>query len=220
MVDQVEGGAGAPRGARAPSRRPRITDRRRVRWSATMKDRFLDHLAATCNVKDAAATIGVHQSSVYFLRRRDADFAAAWSEALAMGYEMLETQLVGHALAGGAAAGVAGEGEGGGEGDGDRGSSGDRNGAGDGRAGPIDVPLALRLLTCHRGALNGKATRRGRPPHVATREDTNAAILKKLRVMEAQLRTEADAQGGRPAALAIVDGRSGRLVTGDPDGGA
>lgn len=193
------GSAAAPLGARAASRRVRPGERWRVRWSAAMKETFLDHLAATCNVKDAAAAIGVGQSSVYFLRRRDPAFAAAWSEALVMGYEMLETRLVGHALAGGESRILA---------------------PGDAEGGAIDVALALRLLTCHRRALNGRPSRRGRPPHVATPEETNAAILKKLRVMEAQQRAEEAAIAARPAALAIVDGRTGAVAADDAEGSA
>ncbi|RYD63816.1 MAG: hypothetical protein EOP58_10740, partial [Sphingomonadales bacterium] len=69
--------------------------RKWVRWTAKMRASFLDHLAATCNVKASAEFIGVDPVSVYALRRRDARFTEAWGEALALGYEMLETLLVG-----------------------------------------------------------------------------------------------------------------------------
>jgi hypothetical protein len=207
MVDQAEDGATAPQNPRAGSRRVRITDRRRVCWSEAMKETFLDHLASTCNVKDAAAAIGVAQCSVYFLRRRDSDFAAAWSKALALGYEMLETRLVGHALAGGAGA------------VGDRGGDANAGGNEDGERDGIDVSLALRLLNRHGRALSGRAGGGGPRPQTATRQETNAAILKRLRVMEAQQRAE-DALSRPPAALAIVDGRTGLVDTPRADSGA
>ncbi len=78
-----------------------FTGRKWVRWTAKKKAAFLDHLAATCNVKESAAAIGVDPGSVYALRRHDAAFLADWHDALEAGYAMLETQLIGHALAGG-----------------------------------------------------------------------------------------------------------------------
>ena len=70
------------------------------RWSAAKRAAFLDMLAMTCNVRAAAAAAagGVFVQTAYRWRRRDMDFAAAWSEALALGYETLEMALVGHAL--------------------------------------------------------------------------------------------------------------------------
>lgn len=140
-----------------------VTAGKWVRWTKRMKAMFLDHLAATCNVSSAAAVIGVEPGSVYSLRRTDPAFAAAWTEALAAGYEMLETQLVGHALAGGGRTIV--------------------NGAVD-RTGPIDVDLALKLLGTHRDAMLDRARgRRGPRRKVATMAETDEAILKKLESM-------------------------------------
>lgn len=130
-----------------------------------MKREFLDHLAATCDINAAAATIKVDPESVHGLRRSDPAFGAAWGEALAAGYEMLETRLVGHALAGGGRE-IAGA---------------------TGRAGPIDAELALRLLSEHRGTATGatgRARRGGATARVASREQTDAAILRKLAQIE------------------------------------
>lgn len=139
------------------------TRRGAVRWTKVRKELFLDHLAGTCNVKASASAAGVNWWSVYSLRRRDAAFAAAWREALIAGYDLLETELVGFALAGG------------GRGAGDREieTAGAR----------IDVDTALRLLSSHRGKLSGKA-RHEPQARRATREETDAAILKKLDAME------------------------------------
>lgn len=146
-----------------------FTGRKWVRWTQRMKADFLDHLAATCNVKASAASIGVDPASVYNLRRHDLEFLEQWEQALRCGYQLLETQLVGHAL--------------GGEGGRDL-----RNGDPER---PIPVELALKLLQTRRTALAGRAGRSGPPRHRATREETTAAIMKKLAALEAKLREEA-----------------------------
>ncbi len=129
-------------------------------WTAARKAGFLDHLAATCNITDAAAAVGARPESVYSLRRRDGAFAAAWTEALAAGYEMLETRLVGHALAGG--------------------GQSITNGTTP-TIGAIDRDVAMWLLNFRQAELLGTPRRRGgRPRRVASAEETDAAILKKL----------------------------------------
>lgn len=139
--------------------------RKWVRWSAKMREAFLDHLAATCNVKASAEFIGVDPASVYTLRRRDARFAEEWSAALVLGYEMMETLLVGQAMAG---------------------DTGPILSCGaEPASGPIAVDLALRLLTAHRGA-PGKPQRGGPPRQYADREDTDKALLAALAKIEAR----------------------------------
>lgn len=145
---QGGGRGGRPRAARSP-----------VRWTKTMRTNFLDRLAATCNVRASAAAIDVTADAAYNERRRNAAFAAGWAVALASGYELLELQLVGHALSGGEAV-----------------ENGDVEGIG-----PIDQQLALKLMTFHRGALRG---RHKRPvPTIASPEDTDRVILAKLAVL-------------------------------------
>jgi len=147
-----------PRGAKV--------GRKWVRWTNRRKADFLDHLAATCNVVWSAEAIGVDPRSVYNLRRHDLEFLEQWEQALACGYQLLETQLVGHALAG--------------ERDGDLAT-------GDPAERPIPVELALKLLNLRRTIGAGKVARGGPPRHYATKEETDAAILKKLAVLEAKL---------------------------------
>lgn len=145
------------------------TGRRWVRWSKTRRRAFLDHLAATCNIKEAAEAIGVDPYSVYYLRRRDPAFAEEWLEALTLGYQMLETRLVGHALAG---KGVTDKLE--------------RDGLE-----AIDTHLGLTLLAAHRNGLAGKPARGGPRPGRATEEETNAALMKKLDAVEKRMREAA-----------------------------
>lgn len=75
----------------------RLLQRRGVpRPTVTQAQRraFLDALAATCNVTYAAGAAGFCVSSAYAQRRRRADFAQAWDEALASGYDRLEQELL------------------------------------------------------------------------------------------------------------------------------
>lgn len=57
---------------------------------------FLAALSETSNVKASADRAGVSASHAYAVRRQDADFAAAWRDALVEGYENLEMDLLGY----------------------------------------------------------------------------------------------------------------------------
>ena len=134
--------------------------RRGMHWSRAKRAAFLDHLAGSCNVRESAAAAGVAPVNIYELRRKDARFAAEWQEALLAGYQLLETELVGYALAGGNAA---------------------QDIAGASRR--IDVDIALKLLGQHRTGLLG--LRRPKPlTKRATSEETDRAILKKLDALD------------------------------------
>ena len=137
------------------------------KWPGVQREAFLDHLAATCNVSAAAEAGGIDRVHLYWIRRSDPEFRAQWADALEAGYEMLETLLVGHAIDGGGTDITSGLGA------------------------AIDRDLALRLLTNHRNALNGKSRRNGRPLKTATSEETDKAILKKLDAIERRRAAEA-----------------------------
>lgn len=139
--------------------------RRWVRWSQKKRSAFLDHLAGSCNVRESAEAAGVSATSAYALRRKDADFADQWHEALLAGYEVLETAMVGHALSGG-----------------DAGRT-----IVDGAGKMIDVDTGLRLLSAHRNGLNGK-WRGGPKLKRASEEETNTALTKKLDAIEKRMR--------------------------------
>jgi hypothetical protein len=157
---------------------PKQAKRRRFRWTDKNTVQFLDVLAATCNVRAAARAVGVSDACVvYTRRRRDPAFVAAWGEALALGYQMLETLLVGHALAGGA--------------DGEPMEDGSEGGS------AVNVELALKLLKDHRDR-PGKP-QGGRPRRIARPEDTNRVLLHKLEMLEKAKRLRAE--GPPPIAL-------------------
>jgi hypothetical protein len=79
--------------ATTPAQSPQT---RNQRW----QKRFLDHLAETSNVSEAAKHARIHSSKAYRLRREDPDFARAWLSALWEGYIHLEMEVLGRLRAG------------------------------------------------------------------------------------------------------------------------
>lgn len=155
------------------SRGEQAKTKSRYRWTAAMTTKFLDHLAATCNIRASAQAIGVSAFAAHRLRRRDAEFAAACGVALETGYQMLETHLVGTALAmSGAVEPDAAEGS-------------PRN----------EATVATRLAGFEAGyrMLRHRAERRrgaergqARPWTIITREEVDVEILKKLAALAAR----------------------------------
>ena len=149
--------------------------RRRIRhdgWTAKRRAVFLDHLAATCNVDASAAAAGPHVSTVYALRRRDADFAAHWRAALDSGFDRLQGMLIERAI--GPMKIALGE-------------------------TPVpdpaqmDTALAMQLIEHHRRTITGAKLRSGGPVQSrATEEETNAAILKRLKVLHRRMLAKAE----------------------------
>lgn len=81
----------------------RIVQTRTVRkdgWTEARREGFLLALSMTANVTTSAAGVGITSSGAHALRRREPGFAAAWSEALASGYDRLEEALLMVTLAG------------------------------------------------------------------------------------------------------------------------
>ncbi|MFW2850571.1 hypothetical protein ACM61V_01410 [Sphingomonas sp. TX0543] len=137
------------------------------KWPAAQREAFLDCLSASCNVKAAAVAGGVHVATVHRWRRQDPAFAQAWGEALALGYEMLETRLLGHALGGEPGDMIAG-------------------------ADPlpaISVDLSIKLLSRHREATGRPRRATGPTRRYADQDDSDRAILAKLAQIEARRAT-------------------------------
>ena len=61
---------------------------------------FLDYLAETSNVSEAARRAGINPSRAYKIRREESDFARSWHNALVEGYEHLELELLSRLRAG------------------------------------------------------------------------------------------------------------------------
>lgn len=64
------------------------------RWGQGAEELFLGELAASANVKRAAAAAGFSPEAVYKRRLRQHGFAAAWDAAIAVGKARLEAMLV------------------------------------------------------------------------------------------------------------------------------
>ena len=67
---------------------------KRARFGRVRQERFLEHLAATCNVTRSAAAAGVTPQCVYKRRAADAALRAAWGTALEQGYARIEAMLL------------------------------------------------------------------------------------------------------------------------------
>jgi hypothetical protein len=157
----MAGGTGAGDDRATPDRRETITivlpERgRRVRWTAALTGAFMDHLSRTGNISAAARRIGIDPAQAYYRQRTNAAFAAAWRAALDAGYLTIETQAMGYILSGGDAV------------------------AADTGTDRFDWDHALRLLIWHEQRRAGR-DHRGKPPRqVATREESDALILRRL----------------------------------------
>ena len=80
--------------------RKRVKARNAGGFSVKARTRFLDALAVTCNISKAAAFAGVHPTTVYKTRAKDAIFAEQWVAAMAIGYDRLEALVLEHGGAG------------------------------------------------------------------------------------------------------------------------
>ncbi|QUT06284.1 hypothetical protein KFK14_02015 [Sphingobium phenoxybenzoativorans] len=69
-------------------------------WTGDRREIFLNVIAQTCNLSHAAKACGMHVSSAYRLRARDAAFRDAWEDALEQAYTALEMAVVQECLAG------------------------------------------------------------------------------------------------------------------------
>lgn len=186
------------------------------RWTRYKRDLFLAVLSASCNVRAACSAAEMTPSGAYMLRRRDKEFADAWREAMAMGYDALEGALLRHALIalGGEIEGVAGAAEldGASSGAGPEDDLGAVDGDADAmRRGPrtdgdvkakakvlpatglnaqslpvSDVQLALVLLSRHRLDVDDKPIRSR--SRRATSDETDAALTRKLDALARKLK--------------------------------
>ncbi|WP_375403859.1 hypothetical protein [uncultured Sphingomonas sp.] len=133
------------------------------RWGPAAEKRFLDCLAASCNVKLSAVQSGFSAVTAYNRRRADAAFAARWQAALEQGYVRLETALLRAAAD-----------------------------AMEGFAPDVDAPIptvtvkeALQVLGMHRAAATRGVRARGRWARPRSLEELSDGILAKLSVIEA-----------------------------------
>lgn len=155
-------GIGDGKAARANPTRP---DRRQ-------KEVFVEHLAETSNVAASARAAGVPANAMYRERRRHAEFAARWHEALCEGFARLEAELLSEAL-------IAPSGN-------------VKDATLKSRA--QKYRLGLALLAAHRAAVRGaKLPVMG---EVGARGDAKARLAARLRAVQQQQRADVETDGG------------------------
>lgn len=136
-------------------------------WTKARRAAFLAELAHSCNVTRAHIAAGMGDRSGYVLRQRDPGFAQAWQAALEVGFERLETALLRRALE------VVGE------------------IALEEREQPVEkmtIEQAIGLLNQHRRSVQQGFAHRRRPQarHIATQEETDAVLLKRIAMVKRQ----------------------------------
>lgn len=169
-MDEVQIGSG--------NRRPVQVKRiRKGGWTKTRRACFLDVLALSCNVRLASSEAGMSAQNAYRLRRTDPEFAALWREALVAGYERLETELIQRALQ---SVNAIQPGDGGEE----------AAEAANAVVEKMDIKAILQVLAHRRATVEDgmRPNRRDVRRRMATEEETNAALLKKLAILERQTR--------------------------------
>jgi hypothetical protein len=160
-------------GAIGPGKARRIQRRaKRTGWTKAAREGFLEHLAMTCSVIRAAAHVGRAPSGAYRLRADDPVFADAWRRAIETGYDRLEALVLEH---GGAGAPL------------EPGETGESPPG-------FDFERALQVLKYYRGQRDGAPSgRTGRKRRNATREETNALLIKALKAAQKRLARQASA---------------------------
>lgn len=139
------------------------------RWSQEAEARFLGELAATANVRAAAAAAGFSTTAIYRRRGQWPGFRAAWDAALDQGYARIEALLIAGACDALSGVEVVA-------------------GVGDGppvALAPMTVDQAMNLLRLHRASARGGAPQRydarAKPADVAA---VRASILRKVAAIE------------------------------------
>ncbi|RYY46399.1 MAG: hypothetical protein EOP59_02905 [Sphingomonadales bacterium] len=143
---------------------------------------FLDGLAYSCNVRASAGFAGVDITTVYYHRTRDAEFARQWQEAVEVGYDRLEALVLEHGGAGQALLPP----------DPERARNRCEAEAVAEPLPPFDFERAIRILAQYRRRRAGEPMRPGGPPlRYATREETNASLIKLLEGVRKRMAREA-----------------------------
>ena len=136
---------------------------------------FLAHLAATANVRLAAAATGIGWNAIYARRQRSPSFAREMEAALVQGYERLELALLANAIESLEADGT---------------DPGAWREASDALPGPLEqmrVRDALMLLGFRRRNIVEGRPHPGLRGRLATEEETDRALEKVLRRIELRM---------------------------------
>lgn len=140
------------------------------RWTAETERIFLQALQGSCNIRASALAAGFSFQSAHKRRRRNADFARRWDEALEEGLLRLESELL---------------------------TAARHTVEGTRYSGPItevSFESALQLLAFHTRRRFGKAWR----PHPSERQRTHAELTAELIERVARVRRVADWRNALP----------------------
>lgn len=147
--------------------KPIIASNRPTKFGAKVRKAFLGHLSVTCNVRASAEAAGCSGGAVYYWQKADPEFNASCDDALEAGYKQLQHVMLERALRGGEANKLSAE---------------DYENLPD--PADIDTELALKLMAMHeRRVTTGARRGGGAKRRKATREETDAAIIKRLKVL-------------------------------------
>jgi hypothetical protein len=151
------------------SRRPQSRKPPKDGWTKARRQVFLNTLAACGHVRRSAEAAGLSATGAYQLRRRDGAFALLWAEALEMGYQRLEDELLALALVQ-----IAGP-------DNPDGVDGDPP---EGAAGPFDPELAMAILKMRTPRVPGRGAK-AQPR--ATQDEVDAELMRRLDMLAESL---------------------------------
>jgi hypothetical protein len=146
-------------------RRAQISRARLKQFTPRVEARFLSVLSRTCNVKLACAAVGMSAAAAYNHRDRWVEFARAWDEAVEDGEVSLQCALLENGI---------------------RTLDPDAEGLADEPAlpmQPMSVDDVIRILGQRRAGMSRKGKFVGNRRMMATEEETNAALLKRLKVL-------------------------------------
>jgi hypothetical protein len=154
-------------GRQAANGKPILANNRPSKFTAKVRKAFLAHLAGCCNVRASAEAAGCSVGAVYYWQEADPAFAAACDFALEAGHKQLQHLMLERAVRGDSASTL---------------SPTDWDKMPD--PSKIDTELALKVMALHArrvetGARRGGGAKRRK----ATREETDAAIIKRLKVL-------------------------------------
>jgi hypothetical protein len=188
-----EPGTGAPKEGRiireAKNGNTKVIRTTGKRWSDKAEAVFLAELAATCNVKAAAAAAGFSTVAIYNRRAKWPGFREAWDAAIDQGYARIEALLIENATDSLAGAPAIEERP----------------------VPPMSVADALNVLRLHRASARGGAGQRydarAKPPDM---EKVRASILRKIDAIERHdARVAAKAAAGAGAGVEAGAERAG-----------
>lgn len=147
-------------------RRVQIARARLKQWDKRAEDRFLEALAATCNIRAACSAVGLTPASAYKHRECWPAFGRRWDKVVEIASERIECGLIQAAC--------------------NFYSSPEDQVPADVPIAGMTAEIALLLLRLHRQGVRGGRRGPGRPPRVATGAEVKAALIARIDELERQ----------------------------------